>query len=152
MPYTEEEIEQWKQVYEELKIQIAEVKLNHSKMTVEQRKEKNALYGRIRYNSLPEVRNRHREYYLKENPDAIEYKKNVKRPTRPNDTRAPYDRNTPIIRTRINNTQTIKKQIQTETIEQFKTTVGEDNQRYENVDSQNPRFHKPQIRMAHFGF
>ena len=137
MPYTEEEIDQWKQVYEELKIQLAEVKLNHTKMTAEQRKEKNALYGRIRYNSHPEVRARHREYYLKENPDAIEYKKNVKRPTRPNDTRAPYPRNTPIIRTRMNNSQTIKTQIQTETIEQFKTTVVED---------------KPHIRMAHFGF
>ena len=146
MPYTEEELEQWKQVYDELKIQIAEVKLNHTKMTAEKRKERNSLYARIRYNSHPEVRAKHREYYLKENPDAIEYKKNVKRPTRPNDTRAPYPRKTPIIRTRINNSQTTKKQIQTETIEQLKTTVVED------TPSGFPLRGKPHIRMAHFGF
>ena len=116
MPHTEAEIEQMMEVYEELKIQIAEVKMNHTKMTKEQRKVRNSLYARIRYHSHPEVRAKHREYYLKQNPDAIQYKKDVKR-------------------TRINNSKTIKKQIQTEIIEEFKTTVRDD---------------KPQ--MVHFGF
>lgn len=135
MPHTEAEIEQWMQVYDELNIQIAEVKINHTIMTMEQRKERNSLYARIRYNTDPEVRAKHREYYLKQNPNAIEYKKNVKRPTRRNDTRAPHTRNTPI-RTRINNSQTIQTQIKTETIEQLKKTVED----------------KPQICKVKFGF
>ena len=105
MTYTPEELQQWIQVCNELEEKTKKAKDDYKPM----KKELNLLKQRIKYNSDPILRAKYHNYYKnKKNPDAIEYKKDMKRRTRQNDTR------------------TIKQQVQTETIEQLKTTIETD--------------------------